>query len=107
MSARSERLIVIAAEAIYPCATAFIPERWTTQPGLLPNRSAFAPFSMGTHGCIGRPLAMLNLRVTVTELLHRFDVTFAPGVDGSVVDANSKEHFTLVPAELNLCFSRR
>lgn len=65
--------------------------------------------SPGRYGCIGRPLAMLNLRTTLAKLLLAFDIEFPPGDDptGAGFEAKSKEHFTLAPGELNLIFRKR
>ena len=95
------------SESIYPQAEAFLPERWYKYPEMVKEKKAWAPFSIGIYGCIGKPLALMNLRTTLAELLHRYDVTFAPGEDGINVDKNSVERFTLAPAALNMCLRPR
>lgn len=53
---------------------------------------------------------MLNLRTTLAKLLLAFDIEFPPGDDdrtGADFEANSKEHFTLAPGELNMVFRKR
>lgn len=39
--------VYLTASKHYHLPNSFIPERWTTQPNLLINREAFAPFSLG------------------------------------------------------------
>ena len=85
----------------------FLPERWYSQPDLVKYKQAFAPFSIGNYNCIGKPLAMMNMRITLMEMVHRFDIGFAPGEDGKCVDENSIEHVVMVPPELKLSFRPR
>lgn len=53
----------------------------------------------------------MNIRTTFAKLLLAFDISFPPGEDNVTVgvsfEAKSKEHFTLVPSELNLLFLKR
>jgi cytochrome P450 len=44
------------------------------------NHSAFIPFSSGPANCVGKTLAILELRTVVSLLVRRFDIEF--GVDG-------------------------
>ncbi|KAJ5737963.1 cytochrome P450 [Penicillium malachiteum] len=85
----------------------FIPERWYSRPDLMPDASSYVPFSIGTYGCIGKPLAMMNLRATVARIVADFDVQMAPGTSLAAYDQGMKEHFTLAPSSLNLCFRKR
>ena len=85
----------------------FIPERWTTQPELVKHQGASAPFSTGPYGCIGRPLALLSLRTTTAQLLHRFDIDFAPGSNPSSAEGDAIEHFTLAPGSSMMVFKER
>lgn len=41
-------------EDYYKNALEFVPERWYSQPEMIKNKDAFAPFSMGSEGCIGK-----------------------------------------------------
>ncbi|KAJ6032702.1 Cytochrome P450 [Penicillium herquei] len=85
----------------------FIPERWYSRPDLMPDASVFAPFSLGTYGCIGKPLALLNLRATVARIVADYDVQLAPEMSLEVYDQAMREHFTLVPSSLKVCFGKR
>lgn len=119
-------LTLFVEENIYPQANTFIPERWYLYPDMVKEKSAWAPFSTGTsrsarladlrltlfigpYGCIGRPLAMMDLRTTVARLVMNFDISFPPGdVDrGRTFEAKTIEHFTLAPAELKICLQKR
>ncbi|KAM3441679.1 hypothetical protein MY4824_001457 [Beauveria thailandica] len=64
------------------------PQRWlpTTHPLYdarykNDNKDVFKPFSFGARDCIGKNLAMNELRLIASRLLHRFDYELAPGQD--------------------------
>ncbi|OKL61205.1 hypothetical protein UA08_03406 [Talaromyces atroroseus] len=99
--------VVGRSEAIYERPEEFIPERWYSRPELVKEKSAFAPFLYGTYGCIGRPLAMMNLRSTLARLLTTFDIKFAEGEDGSSFDGMSTNHFLWCPGDLYISFTKR
>ncbi|PTU24177.1 hypothetical protein P175DRAFT_0513208 [Aspergillus ochraceoroseus IBT 24754] len=88
-----------------PCE--FIPERWYKYPELVKDKRAFAPFNIGPYNCIGRPLALMNIRTTVARLVMEFDVELAPGEDGSRFLGKAKDNFVLYYGELNLAFTHR
>ncbi|KAK5957815.1 hypothetical protein OHC33_001004 [Knufia fluminis] len=85
----------------------FIPERWSTKPELVKNKDAYAPFSTGPYNCIGKNLALMEVRTITSQIVDQFDVSFAPGEDGSTLLMKTRDHFTLGLAELRLCFKRR
>ncbi|TVY81920.1 Tryprostatin B 6-hydroxylase [Lachnellula suecica] len=94
-------------ENIYTKAKDFIPERWYEGSEMIKDPGSFAPFSTGTYACIGKPLALLNIRTTIARLITNFDISFAPGEDGKEVEDETKVHFTSAPGILNLQFVRR
>lgn len=94
-------------ERNYTQAETFIPERWYSRPELIRNKNAFFPFSIGPYGCIGKPLALLEIRTVVAKLITAYKFGFAPGEDGSKLMNESRDHFTLGLAPLHLQFSRR
>lgn len=81
-----------------------IPSRY-----VFPSLSKFPPKTnfVGTYGCIGRPLAMMNLRSTLARLITTFDIKFAEGEDGSTFDGKSTNHFLWVPGDLFISFTKR
>ncbi|KAI1492457.1 putative cytochrome P450 monooxygenase [Biscogniauxia mediterranea] len=95
------------SEAVYERPEEFIPERWYSQPSLVKDKAGFAPFSLGPYGCIGRPLAQMQIRTLMAQIVMRFDVEFPPGQDGSKFIENTKDRFTLGLADLDLCFKPR
>lgn len=80
----------------------FIPERFTDQPELIKKKGAFAPFSMGAMGCVGKNLAYMEIRAVLAMLLTQFDIAFAPQEDGTALIQKTEDHFTLNLADLML-----
>ncbi|GKZ56840.1 hypothetical protein AnigIFM49718_002134 [Aspergillus niger] len=95
------------SELSYKKPLEFIPERWYQQPELINDQSAFVPFNIGTYNCIGKPLALQNLRATVAHLVTTFDVQFAPGNAEIDLIKRSRDCFVLYHGELDLIFTRR
>ncbi|KAI0481303.1 cytochrome P450 monooxygenase-like protein [Xylariaceae sp. FL0804] len=85
----------------------FRPERWTTEPHLILDKTAFFPFSMGKFACIGRQLALNELRTAIAKLILEFDVALAPGETGKRLLEESVDAFTMANAKLELCFTSR
>lgn len=52
---------------IYSSPDTFLPERWYSQEEKVKHKDAFAPFSMGPFGCIGKNLALMELRTLTTR----------------------------------------
>ncbi|KAI0412150.1 cytochrome P450 [Xylaria grammica] len=91
----------------YASPDEFIPERWYSQPELIRDESGFAPFSAGNYNCIGRSLALLNIRAVIARIVANYDIRSTPVENLTAYDDGMKEHFTLVPPKLNLSFVKR
>ena len=107
----------------YEQAVEFVPERWYSKPDMIKHKNAFAPFSLGSEGCIGKnrqykscihsrcsfadvmAVAYIEMRTLATQLLLAYDVALAPGEDGHKLLYETRDHFTLGPADLNLVFT--
>jgi cytochrome P450 len=62
---------------------AFLPERWLST-GVLAgehNPAAFLAFSYGPTKCVGKNLALMELRMLLCWVLRRFRLSEAPGVN--------------------------
>ena len=44
----------VVDEDNYENALEFVPERWYSKPNMIKHKNAFAPFSLGSEGCIGK-----------------------------------------------------
>ncbi|KAL6695221.1 cytochrome P450 [Trichoderma pleuroticola] len=60
------------SEANFSDAWSFKPERWLNR-SEGDNREQSQPFLLGPRGCIGRNLAMMELRLVMSKLLWHFD----------------------------------
>lgn len=85
----------------------FIPERWTSQPDLVLNKKAFTPFGIGPYGCVGKQLALNEIRTVVAKLVLDFDVKFADGENGRRILEDTKDYFVLGLGDLELSFAAR
>ncbi|EDN98276.1 hypothetical protein SS1G_13134 [Sclerotinia sclerotiorum 1980 UF-70] len=89
--------------------TQFIPERWTTRPELVLNKSAYLPFSMGAYSCIGKGLAMMELRSVIARTILEYEVLFPENTkfDEKAFFNEIKDHFTSGVPKCELVFKRR
>ncbi|KAK7056387.1 hypothetical protein VNI00_002941 [Paramarasmius palmivorus] len=81
----------------------FWPERWMQfgkDPEVVLELGAFIPFSTGPANCVGKQLALMELRFVVALLLSRFEINFAAGWDPRSWEANLKDRFGLCKGEL-------
>lgn len=85
----------------------FVPERWSTAPEMVLNPSATKPFGTGHTSCVGRPLAIDALRLSVAWIVRKYNFSYAPGEDGSGMGAGLKDQFVPNPGGLQLCFAFR
>jgi cytochrome P450 len=64
--------------AYYCDPTVYKPERWikpeSESEQLVQARAAYMPFSIGTRGCIGKSLALVELTLALANLVWRFDI---------------------------------
>ncbi|CAI6336558.1 unnamed protein product [Periconia digitata] len=93
-------------ERLYSQPESFIPERWYSKPELILDRKSFNPFNTGRHSCIGKDLALAQIRFATALLVSKYRISFAPGEDGTRVCRDMKDQFTAVPGKLKLVFSR-
>ena len=85
----------------------FVPERWTTRPEMILNKNAFFPFLTGTYGCVGKQVALMELRTVLAKLVLAFEIGFAKGENGKRLLEESKDNFTVTLGPLELEFKPR
>ncbi len=61
----------------------------------------------GPYACVGKRLAMLELRRVVAEILWRYDLTPAPGQTKEAFLDGKQDTFTTVSAALPIVFTQR
>lgn len=94
-------------ESCFEKAEEFIPERWYSRPEMVKSRKAFSPFSQGRYSCVGKNLALAELRYVTAILVKNYTVHFAPGQSVEKVEAEMRDQFTASPGELTLLFKPR
>ncbi|KAI1814977.1 cytochrome P450 [Poronia punctata] len=94
-------------ESSYESPNQFIPERWTTRKELVKDGRGFAPFSLGKYSCIGKALAMSEMRFIIALLVKRFEIGFEGNDRGEKMMADLKDQFTFAPGDLDLKFRVR
>lgn len=79
--------------------------RWlvlTTHPIILTNTTYLGPY-----GCIGKQLALMELRTVASLLVSQFDIRLAEGEDGRKLLEKSRDAFTLRMEALEVIFEER
>jgi len=77
-------------EKFVPNPYHYHPSRWLlSEPGVTVQsvealHSVFNPFSIGPRGCIGKPMAYLELSLTLARLVWGFDMKLADGPQGMI-----------------------
>lgn len=65
-------------------------------------------FRTGRYGCVGKAIAMAQMRLTVACLLSKYNIALAPGQgNGEDFELQMKDQATASPGPLVLVFSRR
>jgi cytochrome P450 len=59
--------------------------------------------STGTHACLGKQLALIELRLTLARLVMSYDFVSADKRDGSK-EVTVQDRFTALPGSLELVF---
>ncbi|KAL7271917.1 hypothetical protein RUND412_005300 [Rhizina undulata] len=79
----------------YPSPHEFNPSRWLDEDGKMAgDYSAFAPFSIGSRGCIGKRLAYIEIELVMARLVWGFEMKYiSGGVDDRV---NEGDEYKLI-----------
>ncbi len=96
----------------------FWPERWLIAEGLegAPNKdgqsfvhdnNAFIPFSFGPANCVGKNLAMQEMRVVVCHIMHKLTLKLADGWDATEFEKVYKDQFVAEVGRLPVTVHQR
>lgn len=92
------------ARYFHPKPEEFWPERWFTQSqssqNITTNRLAFLPFSYGPANCVGKTLALSELRYITAMLIYHFEFWFEDGYDPCQWVRELSDQFILVVGKL-------
>ena len=71
------------------------------------DRFVFIPFSMGPANCVGKPLALKQLRYVVAILVRNFEFRFPEEYDVANWEKEMKDRFLMVKGDLPVLISQR
>jgi len=95
-------------ERFFVNAESFIPERWTDRKAeLVREGSLFMPFSMGPHGCVGKSLALAEIRLVIASLMARFDIEVGSGETQETFRGKQRDMLTMMYGDIKLVFRVR
>ncbi|CAJ2512715.1 Uu.00g008340.m01.CDS01 [Anthostomella pinea] len=78
------------------------PTRWTTRPNMLKDARGVSPFAQGRYGCIGKTLAMIEMRFVIALLVRKFRISLS-GVDkAETLFSDLRDQFTAASGRLEL-----
>ncbi|KAF8640255.1 hypothetical protein AX16_010150 [Volvariella volvacea WC 439] len=104
-----------------PSPNSFIPERWLSreeqlalEPAIFRDEKlvnleldAFIPFSSGPMNCVGKNLAMMEMRMMVCLMLKTFDMQLEKGYDPQIWHDQVKDYFITVRGKLPVVLTVR
>lgn len=92
----------------------FWPDRWLIAEGLQEskekithNLNAFIPFSFGPSNCVGKNLAMQEMRYFLCHFMQNLDVRFAEGWDPTEWERVMEDKFILMLGKLPVIVEKR
>ncbi|KAJ5291528.1 cytochrome P450 [Penicillium angulare] len=98
---------IFRSERSFEDPLSFVPERWYSRPEMIRDKDSFAPFGVGRRACVGKNLALTQIRLVVTILLSRYIVRFAPGETGEAVERDMRDQLTAQPGRYEVVFEPR
>ncbi|EKM52101.1 uncharacterized protein PHACADRAFT_262568 [Phanerochaete carnosa HHB-10118-sp] len=94
----------------------FWPERWLIAEGIEPasageeiahDPNAFMPFSFGPYNCVGKNIALAEIRQLLCHFMQKLDVHFADGTSPEQYEHAAEDMFIFVVGELPVVVQRR
>ena len=94
-------------ESSYVRASEFLQERWYAGSDMIKDARGYVPFMSGTHSCLGKQLALIELRFVTARLVTQYDFHFAQVSNARETVSDIKDCFTALPGPLRLVFEDR
>ncbi|KZT08061.1 cytochrome P450 [Laetiporus sulphureus 93-53] len=93
----------------YPEPDRFWPERWLAKDdtAFITNKDAFMPFSTGPANCVGKPLALIELRMVLAYMVQAFEMRLADGYDPARWSRDMRDLLVIQKGSLPLVLTPR
>ncbi|KAI9682446.1 MAG: hypothetical protein M1829_000238 [Trizodia sp. TS-e1964] len=91
----------------FPHPFEYNPRRWLETDGGTPEmKELFMPFSRGPRSCIGLHIAKMQIRMTLSMILHGWQISVGPSTTDETMEL--REHFIIMPksGQCNLVFTK-
>jgi len=85
----------------------FLPERWTTNTELVYDKNASVPFQIGPYSCVGKNVALMEMRAVVVQVLRHYSLSLPVGFDEKKWFDGCLDTFTTTTPKLDLVFNKR
>jgi len=76
-------------------------------PDIILDKSAFIPFSTGPANCVGKSLAMVEMRYVIAMLIKSFDFELGEGVKNGEWERDLLDHYVMKKGRLPIKMSLR
>ncbi|KAB8235121.1 cytochrome P450 [Aspergillus alliaceus] len=93
-------------DLVFPRPNDFAPERWLAEEGLHERNRLFFSFASGGRGCIGKNLALVEMKTLLREIYSRFATKVAAemegdmSIDDQIISSRPKDQTCLLTFEL-------
>lgn len=84
----------------------FIPERWYIQKDLVIREKAMVAFNWGQWNCVGKQMALIELRVLIAHLVHGFEIEFASKDEQRRMEEECKDYVIMKCPPLHVNFKK-
>lgn len=92
----------------------FWPDRWLIVEGLqehpekiVHNANAWIPFSFGPANCVGKNLAMQEMRIVICHFMQKLNIRFANGYNPAQYEDDMRDMFIMGIGKLPVVVERR
>ncbi|PCG93873.1 Cytochrome P450 [Penicillium occitanis (nom. inval.)] len=80
----------------------WIPERFTTRPELILNKSALVPWTIGRRSCLGKNLSLCEIRVAAALMISKFDLEPVHSQKEDKLFTHATDYFTTTPGPFHV-----
>ena len=61
---------------------------------------------LGRRACVGKNLALTQIRLVIATLLPKYHIRFAPGQDVDIVERDMRDQMTANPGKCEVIFDK-